>query len=276
MDIAWLTYLNTFLWFAAVPVAHFVGKQWITRLVNHGFDEKLETLRSELREKEEKLKADLREKELALNALRASILSGSAGRQNLLDKRRFEAVEKVWTEVNELGQFLPLAKFMGTLNVKEIAAASGKSPDVQKFMDAVGKLGNPPDLKDWKSAARDERPFLTEHAWLLLSAYRAILFGCYTVFSILRTGVDEPLRFMNVDGVRPILREALPEFRKFIDDHGLETYHLLLEELQARLLAELRMMLDGKDVDVAVIKRTTELNRAMTEAFSPPPATAAG
>jgi hypothetical protein len=61
-------------------------------------------LRAELRKNEESFKSDLRDKEAEISTLRTNILSGSAGRQALLDKRRFEAVEKVWANVNDLAQ----------------------------------------------------------------------------------------------------------------------------------------------------------------------------
>ena len=89
---------------------------WITKGIQHDFDVKLENLRATLRTSEEQLKSDLRAKEAEIGTLRNSVLSGSAGRQALLDKRRFEAVEKIWTSVNDLAQLRALAQTMAIVN----------------------------------------------------------------------------------------------------------------------------------------------------------------
>lgn len=56
--------------------------------VQHEFNEKLETLRADLRKSEERFKSDLRAKESEIEALRSGALSGLISRQVVLDKRR--------------------------------------------------------------------------------------------------------------------------------------------------------------------------------------------
>jgi hypothetical protein len=84
----------------------FLGRHWlaarIEKGVQHRFDRRLEELRAELRESEERLKSTLRDRENEIALLRNTVLAGSANRQSLLDKRRFEAVERVWTAVNPI------------------------------------------------------------------------------------------------------------------------------------------------------------------------------
>ena len=85
----------------AVPVAIFAARNWlltwISKSVQHRFDVKFEELRAELRKNEERFKSGLRDREAEIATLRNNVLAGSAGRQTLVDKRGFEAVEKVWT-----------------------------------------------------------------------------------------------------------------------------------------------------------------------------------
>ena len=82
----------------ATPIALLACRTWIvariTKGVQHKFDEELEELRTTLRNNEERFKSDLRQKETEIDALRNNVLSGSAGRQTLLDKRRFERGRK--------------------------------------------------------------------------------------------------------------------------------------------------------------------------------------
>jgi hypothetical protein len=115
--------------YIGTAVVIFVGRNWLkTRIekgVQHHFDERLEGLRSELRKTEELLKSDLQAKETEIATLRSSVLSGSAARQALLDKRRFEAVEKVWRSVQDYGHSLHhLSSTVSHLNYETIANAA--------------------------------------------------------------------------------------------------------------------------------------------------------
>jgi hypothetical protein len=105
---AWLSWLSSLV-AVGTPIALVIFRSgiadWITKGIQHEFDVKLENLRTTLRNNEEQFKSDLRDKEAEIVALRDSVLSGSANRQTLLDKRRFGAVEKIWTAINDMGQF---------------------------------------------------------------------------------------------------------------------------------------------------------------------------
>src|SRR5262245_11112069 len=109
----------------AWPVLIFIGrnwlKAWISRSIQHRFDKELEKVRAELRKAEEQFKSDLRDREAEIATLRNSVLAGSAGRQALLDKRRFDAVEKVWTAVNDFAPFKSLAASLVVLDHKAVA-----------------------------------------------------------------------------------------------------------------------------------------------------------
>jgi len=114
----------------------FLGRHWlvarIEKGVQHGFDRRLEELRAELRQSEERLKSTLRDRENEIALLRNTVLAGSASRQSLLDKRRFEAVERVWTAVNNLaGNLRLLSEFMARLNVDEMGKDAG-DPRIKK------------------------------------------------------------------------------------------------------------------------------------------------
>lgn len=194
-----------------VPLAIFVGKNWlvawISNSVQHRFNMEIEELRTELRKNEEHFKSDLREKEAEISTLRNSVLSGSASRQALLDRRRFEAVEKVWTNVNDLSQLKAFAAQMGVLNYKALARRA-REPSMQQVLETIGSVV--PDIQQLKSVARDERPFLPESAWAYFTAYRTILFGIHGRFMFLRTGVENPEELLSKEVMQQILKAALP------------------------------------------------------------------
>ncbi|WP_271570440.1 hypothetical protein [Bradyrhizobium sp. CCBAU 11386] len=128
----------------ATPLAIFTGRNWlkarIEKGVQHGFDRKIEQMRADLRESEERLKSSLRDKEGEIATLRSTVLAGSSGRQALLDKRRFEAVEKVWTAVNDMGRLpavvitRPLASSLWALCSRARIAAQRRNPLQRDFL----------------------------------------------------------------------------------------------------------------------------------------------
>ena len=113
-----------------VAGAAFLSRHLIlTRLkatVQHEFDQKLETLRTDLRRAEELFKAELRAKETEIEALRSGALSGLVSRQVALDKRRLEAVEQLWTGIEVLAPLKWAASVMATLKFEEWAVSSSK------------------------------------------------------------------------------------------------------------------------------------------------------
>jgi len=150
-----------------MAAALFFSRQWlvarIEKGVQHGFDSRLEAIRAELRASEERLKSTLRDRENEIALLRNTVLAGSASRQPLLDKRRFEAVERVWTAVNNMaGHFRLLSEFMARMNIDEVAKDVG-----DPRMKRVLSMFSPPDMTEFKNVARHERPLLPELACVM-------------------------------------------------------------------------------------------------------------
>jgi hypothetical protein len=258
----WLAYVSVFLWLVA-PIVIFISRHWIiariSQGVQHHFNREIEKLRADLRKSEEQYKSGLRDSEAEMAALRNSVLSGSAGRQALLDKRRFEAVERVWTAVDDLAELKALSGTMAILNYKAIAREAN-TPKMQQFLSIIGSTA--PDIKQIKNVARGEQPFLPELAWAYFWAYRSILYLNYGRYVMLKTGVskdDDPEKFLSIEGVKKILKAVLPHQSKFIDENDPGAYHYLLDEIEARLLAELRKILEGKDADQADAARAKEI-----------------
>ncbi|MBI3902634.1 MAG: hypothetical protein HY306_06785 [Nitrosomonadales bacterium] len=75
----------------------------LTKSVQHEFDTKLESLRTELRKNEELFRADLRAKEAEIAVLRSGAMTAMASRQVAFDKRRLEAIDQLWSAFIALG-----------------------------------------------------------------------------------------------------------------------------------------------------------------------------
>jgi len=232
--------------------AAYFGRQWfierIKRSVQHQFDEKIEELRSTLRRNEEQFKSQLQRRESEISSLRTWVLGGAANRQALLDKRRFDAVERVWTTVIDMAPLKYVASIMMRIDFKETAKHAGDQK-VQQFLDAFGGGSFTDPAKMKPSVARYEQPFLTEPAWAYFSAYKAILIGSVSRYMALKVGGPGVDKYMTNEPTKKILKAALPNAAQFIDEQEPELYYLLLDEVEAALLSELRRVLDGKEVD---------------------------
>jgi hypothetical protein len=265
--VAYFLNLLALLISVSTPIGIFVARNWfkarIEKGVQHHFDVQIEDVRAELRKSEERFKSELRDKEAEIATLRNTVLAGSASRQALLDKRRFEAVEKVWTAVNDLAQLKYISSTMAILNFKAIAKRS-TDPKMQQFLSLIG--AGAPELDKIKNVARDERPFLPELAWAYFNAYTTILYASLARYKVLSAGVDEPEKYLSFEALQKILKAALPHQTNWIDENEPGAYHYLLDEIENNILAELRKILEGKEADQVAAARAKEIMGAVKAA----------
>jgi hypothetical protein len=220
------------------------------------FNEQIERVRSELRRNEEQFKADLQGKEAQISALRNSVLSGSANRQALADKRRLEAVEKVWIAVNDFAMLKSLAQTMALLNFDKIAERAD-DPKMQTFLQMVG--GGVELDTSLKNVARDEEHFLPELAWAYFEAYKTILYSALARYKVLRLGEKDAGRYLSTGGPKKILKAAVPHHADWIENNEPSAYYYLLEEVQKLLLTELRKIIDGQASDRDAAQRAKDI-----------------
>jgi len=108
------------VWIPSLTVSGLLGVAlWLSRSiietrlrasVQGEFDAKLEVLKGDIRSSEERLGARLREKEAELEALRSGALSAMTSRQVVLDNRRLEAVDQLWSAYTELKSDVAVAR----------------------------------------------------------------------------------------------------------------------------------------------------------------------
>jgi hypothetical protein len=237
--------------YGALLIAHFVSTRWIERRIQHGFDGKIENLKAELRQNEERLKHDLRTKEAEISALREGVLSGRANRQALLDKRRLEAVEKVWTAVIALGPAKALSATMSIINYDEVVKDPEKRQVIEHFLPRTDDHSKP--------IAMNEQPFVSQIAWAYFLAYLAIIRSACIRAELLRGGIEEPEELLDVKEIKEVLKAALPHQSQFIEKSKPEAFHGLLDELEQKLLTELTNMLEGRALDVAALTQAKHI-----------------
>jgi hypothetical protein len=259
----WVTVVALII-YAALLVAQFVFTKWVERGIQYRFDGKIENLRAELRANEERFKSDLRAKEAEISALREGALSGRANRQALLDKRRLEAVEKIWAAVIGLGPAKGVSASMSIIKYDAVAKGISKDPNLRQLIEAILPTtdGFP------KNIAMNEQPFVSQLAWAYFFAYIVLIRVAYLQAEALRAGIEEPLKLLDLEKLKDVLKAALPHKSQLIATGQLAAFHDLLNELEDKLLVELKKMLEGRDLDEAAVvqaKHIVDASKKLSE-----------
>ncbi|MFZ6642111.1 hypothetical protein ACO0LL_20465 [Undibacterium sp. TC4M20W] len=243
----------------------FAGALWLckdvisTRLkksVEHEFNKKIETVRSQIRDSEERLKAEIRIKEVEIAALRSGALSALASRQIALDKRRLEAVDQLWESVTALAPARGLVGLLSTISFEKAANETERDP---KAREAIAMMGNTFDLSKLNSSgASKARPFLTPMVWATYSALLAVVTHSAMLWFMLKSGHGNE-DFTDNEAVFKLIKVALPHYSNYIDEFGSSAYHYVLQALDGQLLLEIQIMLSGEEIDRASIDRAAEI-----------------
>jgi hypothetical protein len=262
--------------YAATGIAVFAGRNllraWIERGVEYRFNSRLEELRADLRRSEEELKSQLRIKETEITALRDGVLSGRTQRQALVDQRRIEAVEKLWSGIVALSPYKGLSATIAIFNVDALAKRS-EDPKIQQLIAMVSNVvkRDPEALSN--NPAKNERPFVSALAWAYFFAYLTIVSIAFASVKLLEIGTQNLSELFAKDSIRNLLKVALPHQSEFIDRNEPSAYHYLLDEIELKLLQELQKILRGEDQDAAGIEQAARIME-MARKLSPESTTA--
>lgn len=218
--------------------------------VQHEFNEKLEAF-----------KADLRVKESQIEALRSGALSGLINRQVVLEKRRVEAIEQIWDAVEKLAPLKMPAYMMASVKYEEALKRAEQDQNVRKFFATIGNTCPPEKLQ--KTDAHRSRPFISELAWALFSAYQAILLGVVAKLQILKNGLPGDL--LKTDHVTITTKAALPAYSAYIDKYGDAGCCQLIDILETELLKELRRIITGEEADNVSVEQARKIMLAVSK-----------
>ena len=231
----------------------------LTASVQDEFEQRVEMLRTSLRKSEESFKAELRSNETQIEALRTGALSVLASRQAALDARRIVAVEQLWSAVQALAPAKAVSATIAVLRFDEAMKVAAENPKARDMFTAFGGYADMRKLG--VGDAEKVRPFVSEMAWALFSAYQSILAVAMLKMELLKTGLNMPT-IVDKTRLQNLISVALPHQATFaaISDTG--AYHYLLDELESSLLGELRRMLQGGESDKATVLQAAKILKA--------------
>jgi hypothetical protein len=255
--ISWFPPLTTTALFG---YALYLGRHLIitrlTKSVEHEFNQKLESVRSQMRDSEERLKAELRTKETEISALRSGALTALASRHVAIDKRRLEAVDQLWQSVIALGTARGIAALMSTVSFEKAAPLTERDPKAREVFEMMGTGF---DFKNIDlTGASKARPFLSPMVWATFSALQAVVMHSVMQWHILKGGLGNK-DFISNDAISNLIKAALPHYSDYIDKHGSSAYFYLLEALDTQLLKEIQQMLSGVEADINSVERAADI-----------------
>jgi len=226
-------------------------------LFKNVFENRLKnTIKHEFDLKLDKSRAEIAENKSQLEALRDGALEGVVNRQLVLHQKRVESVEKLWSGVQQMAPAKGLALSMATLQYENVVADAVSDVRVRDF---VGKISGDFDGQCLSTPdAIQSRLFASDLAWALYAAYQSVLQQYYMMNTLVKTGLGN-VDVVAFDKIAEVLKKALPHQAENIDNFGYTKYYMFLEELESRLLTELRAMLQSSDANSQAVAEAAEI-----------------
>lgn len=220
----------------------------LTNSVKNEFESKLEVLRSELKYKEAQIES-----------LRSGAMSGLLTRQGTLYTRKLQAIDQIWSSVKELEKAKHISQTLGTLDLEACVRESPKNQNFRKFIEIAGGGFDPTSID--VSGSKLARPYLTPLAWAYFSAYQAVIMQAVVIMQMLKIGVNDAEKLLNLEHTSSLLKKALPLSAEYVDKHGISGHHHLLDQIEQLLLQELKNIQEGKEDDRGNARRAAEITK---------------
>ncbi|WP_291321271.1 hypothetical protein [Desulfonatronospira sp.] len=247
----------------------FLGRKMIasflTKGVEHKFNSKLEKLKSDLRQKEELHKLELQSKQAEITALRDYAVNSMATRNQAMHKRQVEAVELIWSTVQDLAPAKRISSLMAVIKFEPALEEAAKNENFRHLFSILDEKLDP--SKTGQSMAAKARPFVTPMVWAFFSAYEAIAMLAVIKLKFFKSGIGSE-KWLNTDAMSQLIKTALPHQSDFIDKYGHEGFHFLLDELENKLLTELQKMMSGVVPDQNNLEQAAKLINSSRETMN--------
>lgn len=240
--------------------------KWLYRRVEHDFSERIEIIKSGLRKHEQEMQSHLSGNQKRIEALYGTVLALSSERQSTLDKRRIEAVERIWKSAVSHSTASASLKLLEPLKFEELQKSSPSDlTKIGKMYELLGTtfgVANLAETDDRLRLASEERPFVSVTVWANYSAFHALIIHGVMMMTLLSKNAFDP-KFVNIDQIRDVIKKVLPHHGGNIDTHGISYCYLCAPELLDALLLAVQQDLEGKHQDAADVARANEILKAV-------------
>lgn len=240
---------------------------WLTIKTKHYYDAELENVRStnaraieeikaHFAHELEYLKSELSAKSKEVEALRAASLGARAARQALLDKRRLEAVDQIWSTIKELASGKLAVNMLPFLRDNPWAMESTTNPYIAELLKSLAI--KPLVDGNLENQAHGARPYVSPTAWGLFSVYASVIAMVKLNIAFLNSGLP-PTAINHDREIMDLLIAAAPTHQSYIESNRVKSYALVIEEIEKQLLVELQRSLRGEDNDRDEVERAANI-----------------
>jgi len=143
------------------------------------------------------------------------------------------------------------------LKLDNVSARAVNEPKMREFL----ALANASEFEKQIAEIRayEERPFVSDSVWALFSAYLAIIVSGYALLKMMEIGVENAPKMMNTEHVAALIKTVLPHQSEKVDRLGIGGGFYFLDEIETKLLAELKAMLDGAQHDSMTVNQSADI-----------------
>lgn len=241
-----------------VGVVGWLGRTWIKERLTA-------SLRLETEEKLATLKSELASANQRIRDLTSAGTSANSQVESALLKHRIHAVKKVWESV-QAWQQVSVATMMVSVLPDDWMEKYASDPGTKSTFEQV--LKGVDHLNFMKSQNETElvRPFLSESAWALYSAYHSFLSARLTKASLLTIpGLDHNEVFSRFNERELVEKSAPAEILALYDQSPYAATEPYLRFLREKMLVAFREFLSGQRAGEQAVKDAAQLLHAAEE-----------
>ena len=154
-----------------------------------------------------------------------------------------------------------------TLSMLKLEAVAKRAPREKTLRDAMALMMGGDNFVETINAlkAEQERPYVSDMAWAIYSAYTAIILGAWGVINALSKGLEDADKLIDANLAKTLLESVLPHRKEAIERVGFTGYYHFMNELEALMLAEIRAELEGQRADEEAVRRNAALVDAVNQ-----------
>ena len=241
---------------ALVSLLIWFSKEWISmRLkisIQHEYDQKLESLKSQLKAQSDVALVELR----AAIEQQANLLAGAhssfAEGQKAAMERKLQAIETLWGRVLQFRASLPpMLGYIDLLTVDEYKGIKDHPTFVELSQGwSVEKLS---ELVD--SETEQVRPYVGEYTWAVFFSYQAVMLRIVLLLLAGRTDAEK-LEWHKDSVTRQFIQAVLsPTELKEFDDTAFGKVTWLQRRLESKVLWAARQIVSGKEFGAEALEQ---------------------
>ncbi|TAK42868.1 MAG: hypothetical protein EPO27_16080 [Betaproteobacteria bacterium] len=241
---------------ALVSVLIWLSKEWIsTRLrtsIQHEYDQKLESLKSQLKAQTDVALVELRAAiERQANLLAAAHSSFAEGQKAAME-RKLRAVDTLWSRVLQLRANLPpILGFIDLLTVDEYKGIKNHPTFIELSQGwSAEKISKLIDAE-----TEQVRPYVGEYTWAVFYSYQAVMLRIVFLLVAGRTDTEK-LEWHKDSATRQLIQAVLltTEFKEF-DDTIFGKVTWLQRKLESKILSAARQIVSGTEFGAEALEQ---------------------